>query len=430
MVDDSFLLVPMTLFFLYVLFLVARVSLLITIWFLQAGRRLLRLRRWWRRGGTAAPETGAESQTRDPRCSCPSCNRCSKADQELQQLVLLALAEHVATPGPDFWKAAWRDLEELVERGSLSCCSSANAQSTTRRNVNVHQGASAEQVPVCAPRHVRTGKAHTHCKTQARCMQSFLRRGQGSSLHHQRDATVAKPGCFRRQDLMATKPAQAKNEGGKAGSRAAADPTEVCFSSRPPAEDCIVRENIFLPGGRLPQRPDNLMPLPEWAMYPPGLPCSARESPERVATSPERQVGKPVPPSDQEQRLWVPREQGQHKTKMGCSKERRRADQLHAGTCSYILQPEMGTIAHDSIMQVDEAIRWWEQKEQQPVGLHMHPPEVPRMHSTVRPAAAPPSRLATEDDCRTAAGQHLSCPPPPRAERRIADQAGRQADSE
>ena len=37
MVDDSFLLVPMTLFFLYVLFLVARVSLLITIWFLQVG---------------------------------------------------------------------------------------------------------------------------------------------------------------------------------------------------------------------------------------------------------------------------------------------------------------------------------------------------------------------------------------------------------
>ena len=37
MVDDSFLLVPMTLFFLYVLFLVARVSLLITIWLLQVG---------------------------------------------------------------------------------------------------------------------------------------------------------------------------------------------------------------------------------------------------------------------------------------------------------------------------------------------------------------------------------------------------------
>lgn len=62
---------------------------------------------------------GAEGQTPGPRYSCSSCNRCSKAEQELRQLVLSALPEHVATLGPEFWDAAWRDLAELVERGSL-----------------------------------------------------------------------------------------------------------------------------------------------------------------------------------------------------------------------------------------------------------------------------------------------------------------------
>ena len=96
------------------------------------------------------------------------------------------------------------------------------------------------QVPVRAYGHMHSGMPHTHCKTQACCLQSFLQRGQGSSLQHHGDATVAKTCCFPRQDLMATKPAQAKNEGGKAASRAVEDATEDCLSSRPPAEDCIV----------------------------------------------------------------------------------------------------------------------------------------------------------------------------------------------
>ena len=133
-------------------------------------------------------------------------------------------------------------------------------------------------------------------------------------------------------------------------------------------------------------------------------------------------MGKPSPPSAQGQR--VPRELGQHKTEMGCGKERQRAGELHAGTCSYT---QLQTVVRESIMQTDATIRWWEQKEQQPVGLSKRPQEVPHMQKTVRPAAAAPSRLATEDDCRTAAGLRLSSP---LAERRIADQAGRQADSE
>ena len=51
---------------------------------------------------------GAEGQTRGPRCSFSSCNRCSKAEQELQQLVLPALPEHVATLGPEFWDGTWQ----------------------------------------------------------------------------------------------------------------------------------------------------------------------------------------------------------------------------------------------------------------------------------------------------------------------------------
>ena len=162
---------------------------------------------------------------------------------ELQQLVLSGLPEHMATLGPEFWDAAWWDMAELVERGSLSCCSFPRAQSSTRRNynfLNVHQVASTEQVCVCAYGHMHTGMPHTQCKTQARCLHCSLRHGPGSSLQHHGDATVGKPGCFHRQDLMATKPAEAKNEGGKAASRAVEDASVDRLSSRPPAEDCIV----------------------------------------------------------------------------------------------------------------------------------------------------------------------------------------------
>ena len=71
---------------------------------------------------------GADRQTRGPRCFCSSCNRCSKAEQELQQLLLPGLPEHVATLGPEFWEVAWSDLAEVVEQGVLSCCCSPNAR--------------------------------------------------------------------------------------------------------------------------------------------------------------------------------------------------------------------------------------------------------------------------------------------------------------
>ena len=90
----------------------------------------------------------AERQTHGPRCSCSSCNRCSKAEQELQQLVLSALPEHMATPGPEFWEAAWKDLEKLVEQGSLSCCSSPNEQSEKQRGASVSKSGES---PVAQP---------------------------------------------------------------------------------------------------------------------------------------------------------------------------------------------------------------------------------------------------------------------------------------
>eukprot|EP00076_Gallus_gallus_P014144 XP_015132858.1 uncharacterized protein LOC101752313 [Gallus gallus] len=299
MVDDSFLLVPMTLFFLYVLFLVARVSLLITIWFLQAGRRLLRLRRWWRRGASA-PESGAQRPTSGTSCSCSSCNRCSKADQELQQLVLSVLPQHVATPGPEFWVMAWRDLEELVEQGSLSCCSSANDQSEVQRGASASESSAEGQTrgPRCS------------CSSCNRCSKA-------------------------EQEL----------------------------------------QQLVLPA-----------------------------LPEHVATlGPEFWDA-----------AWRDLEKLVEQGSLSCCSSPSSSTQL-------------GTVVRESIMQTGAAVRWWEQKEQQPVGLSKRPQEVPHMQKTVRPAAAAPSRLATEDDCRTAAGLRLSSP---LAERRIADQAGRQADSE
>ena len=51
--------------------------------------------------------------------------------------MLSVLPQHVATPGPELWVMAWRDLEELVEQGSLSCCSSPNEQSEKQRGASV-----------------------------------------------------------------------------------------------------------------------------------------------------------------------------------------------------------------------------------------------------------------------------------------------------
>ena len=81
----------------------------------------------------------ANRQTGGPQCCCSTCNCCSKAQQKLQWLVLSALPDDVAVPGPDFWEVAWKDLAELVKRGSLPCCSSPSAPSVEQ------QGASAPQ---------------------------------------------------------------------------------------------------------------------------------------------------------------------------------------------------------------------------------------------------------------------------------------------
>ncbi|XP_021237300.1 uncharacterized protein LOC110390358 [Numida meleagris] len=147
---------------------------------------------------------------------------------------------------------------------------------------------------------MRTVASHRDCKIEPCWLEPFLLQGLGPSSQDRGDAIVAsvwekqaqglgaygkttdacraggRPGYFPSQGLClpgltATKPTQTKSQGGKAASRAVADSTGVCSSSRPPAEDCIVRENILLPDGRLPQRPDNLVHLPEWAVFPPAL---------------------------------------------------------------------------------------------------------------------------------------------------------------
>ena len=71
--------------------------------------------------------------------------------QDLQQLVLSVLLEHVATPGPDFWGMALRDLEELVQQGSLSCCSSANDQSEEKRGASAYESSESPVVQPQAP---------------------------------------------------------------------------------------------------------------------------------------------------------------------------------------------------------------------------------------------------------------------------------------
>ncbi|XP_031465824.1 uncharacterized protein LOC116239763 isoform X3 [Phasianus colchicus] len=123
---------------------------------LQAGRRRLRWRRWWRRA--VAPEPGAERQAAKHSSSqCKPWCPCSKANQELQQLVLSGLPGHRSVLDPDFWQAAWRDLEELVKQNSLSChcCSSsegqAEAQGHPRKRQQHYQGQPKESAKIPLP---------------------------------------------------------------------------------------------------------------------------------------------------------------------------------------------------------------------------------------------------------------------------------------
>lgn len=106
----------------------------------------MRLRKWWQRAAALKP--GAKKH-----CKPWSC--CSKADQELQQLLLSELPELRPVLGPDFLQAAWKDLEELVERNSLPChcCTSAEIQSCTGKgnidSLKVASRAQAKLLPVC-----------------------------------------------------------------------------------------------------------------------------------------------------------------------------------------------------------------------------------------------------------------------------------------
>ncbi|XP_052526589.1 uncharacterized protein LOC128074613 [Tympanuchus pallidicinctus] len=229
---------------------------------------------------------------------------------------------------------------------------------------------------------MQTGTAHTDSRTQPSCLRSFVLRVLG----------------FSRQE---TKPAQMKNQGRKAASRAVGDASEDGFSSwQPPAEDCILRENILLPDGRLPQRPDNLVPIPEWAVNPPAERSSYTEA-AGVATRRPAPTCRDVWTSDREENCKCFCG-AQNRSEMGSGKERGRADELHAGTCSYTVPPELGTVKRERIMQTTAAVHWWEQKEQQPVGLSVCPPEVLQEHGTVRPAAAAPSCLAMQGNHRSA----------------------------
>ncbi|XP_031465823.1 uncharacterized protein LOC116239763 isoform X2 [Phasianus colchicus] len=160
------LFIPVTLILLYgLMFLVAGIFLLTVIRNLRAGRRRLRWRRWWRRA--VAPEPGAERQAAKHSSSqCKPWCPCSKANQELQQLVLSGLPGHRSVLDPDFWQAAWRDLEELVKQNSLSChcCSSSEVRCCPRKgydhSLTVPGSAPTEPVPVCTPGSTWSAGAH------------------------------------------------------------------------------------------------------------------------------------------------------------------------------------------------------------------------------------------------------------------------------
>ncbi|KAJ7415171.1 hypothetical protein BTVI_38956 [Pitangus sulphuratus] len=68
-------------------------------------------------------------------CACgPSCTPCVAVAQELQDLVMLVwVGNGMSFPlDSEMWQVLWENLEELVERGHLPCCSSSGSTKSLR----------------------------------------------------------------------------------------------------------------------------------------------------------------------------------------------------------------------------------------------------------------------------------------------------------
>ena len=307
---------------------------------------------------------GAERQTHGPRCSCSSCNRCSKAEQELQQLVLPALPEHVATLGPEFWDAAWRDLAELVEQGSLSCCSSPSSSTelgTVVRESIMQTGAAVRWWEQKEQQHVGTSTR----PQEVPHMQKTVRPAAPSRPAKEEDCSSAASqrlscavcgrrraeqagrqsvnGCHSWQRVAPT--AHRPNcQGSKPGRGAAVQPPQTCTCTcmRPPAHEGLQRPKQ---GQRC---WDNK------AQEPSALPVSCRMHCECCKTAGfKRDAQKPEQHSMRKMQRHVQSPPRHAEKEMWGSKADRGAQRQPHGICSCLLPPARGTtvrsIAYGSI---------------------------------------------------------------------------------
>lgn len=211
----------------------------------------------WARGG---PGASVPPQLRLPPCfagtkqlwgsgrCCPGCTECIEAMQELQQLVLLALPGcEAAALRPDFWQVASKDVEELVERGSLSCCdygiprSKSCPGSWSNASLERHGGARTEPEPPCQP----APRKETHpadIPAEDQHLDSALSK---TSSAEEADEL---PGKRQRLEILtAPRPPRLEKEGSKPGSGDEEPPAEVSSSIQPPEMGPIVRESLLRP---------------------------------------------------------------------------------------------------------------------------------------------------------------------------------------
>lgn len=174
----------------------------------------------------------------------PGCGECLEAPQELQRLVLPALrGREAAALRPDLWQVAWKDREQLVERGSLSCWGYGFPRSTscpaiwTNASLEHHGGAPAEPAAPCHP--APRQEAHpTDSPAKDQPLASAL---SGTSSAEEADGLPGKRQCL--QSLTAP----AAPWLWKQGSGAQEPPAEVCSSIQPPEMGVIVRESLLHP---------------------------------------------------------------------------------------------------------------------------------------------------------------------------------------
>lgn len=148
---------------------------------------------------------------------------------------------------PDFWQAASKDVEELVKRGSLSCCGcdipriKSCPRSWSNTSLEHDGGAPTEPEPPCHP----APRKETHpadIPAEDQHLDSALSK---TSSAEEADELPGKRQCL--EILTAPRSPRLGKQASKPGSGDEEPPAEVSSSMQPPETGTIVRESLLRP---------------------------------------------------------------------------------------------------------------------------------------------------------------------------------------